>query len=82
MGRKCRLAQTRIEQNKDHTQIMREIQFRSSFNKNNSSNVAQFTEYVLYFVQSHKTDYITGDFNENALFQSNPSFVLSLKRLY
>ena len=23
--------QTRIEQNKDHTQIMREIQFRSSF---------------------------------------------------
>ena len=32
IGRKCRLLYTRIEQNNDYTQIMHEIQFRSSFN--------------------------------------------------
>ena len=31
-GRKCRLIQTRTEQNNDHMQIMPKVQFRSSFN--------------------------------------------------
>ena len=31
IGRKCRLIQTRTEQNNDHTRMMHKIQFRSSF---------------------------------------------------
>ena len=32
-GRKWRLVQTRIEQNSEHTRIIREIQFRSFFKR-------------------------------------------------
>ena len=31
--RKCRLLKSRIEQNNDHTRIIREMQYRCSFNK-------------------------------------------------
>ena len=36
MCRKCRIMQTRIEQNNDHARIMREIEFWSSSKKHNT----------------------------------------------
>ena len=50
--KKCLLVETRIEQNNDHTRIMREIQFPSSFTKRSIFNLKKEHEQLKPDVES------------------------------
>ena len=50
--KKCLLVETRIEQNNDHTRIMREIQFPSSFTKRSIFNLKKEHEQLKSDVES------------------------------
>ena len=49
--------------------------------QNKASNIAQFTEHILYLIRSYKPNLVIGNFNLNALILPNPALVLSIKNL-
>ena len=41
--------------------------------RNKASNIAQFTEHILYLIRSYKPNLVIGNFNLNALILPNPA---------